>query len=494
MPGRGRGSASQAGLGSNSGRAKVAGIAGYHSRPMVAPLQPDPEKLAAIRAALPATVAGIYLNTGTSGPLPAATVSAMRELEDWEERVGRADPAGWDAFLERMDECRGVLAALLSAGPESIALTHSTTDGMNIATWGVDWRPGDRALTTNAEHPGLLGPLVAVRDRAGVALDIVDVEGGGDPALIQERIAAAMTPRTRLVSLSHVLWTTGAVLPVVEIGRIARERGVWYAVDAAQSAGAILVDAEAIGADFIAFPGQKWLLGPEGTGALWASPRAVAEALPVTAGWLSFATPGAPARRGRGRSPGGRPRSDAGDAAGADGHPGLVPRPGLDAAGAARGAIAACLRHHAHGRRRGRAAHLGRLLQLRGRAGALRRGGRRAGAPHAGPPPPPARARDPAVRRGAWRLTGVAHRSDRRPRALGAGGSLATGAQRAAAHRARHRRRRRRSGGGRDRAPGLGSRLGRSGPGRLRALRRGGRRCRGPAHVPLGAAAERCLG
>src|SRR3989304_2414663 len=128
--------------------------------------------------------------------------------------VGRAAPAGWDAFLERMDECRGVLAALLSAGPESIALTHSTTDGMNIATWGVDWRPGDRALTTNAEPPGLLGPLVAVRDRAGVALDIVDVEGGGDPALIQERIAAAMTPRTRLVSLSHVLWTTGAVLPV----------------------------------------------------------------------------------------------------------------------------------------------------------------------------------------------------------------------------------------------------------------------------------------
>src|SRR3990172_7593899 len=262
MPGRGRGSASQAGLGSNSGRAKVAGIAGYHSRPMVAPLQPDPEKLAAIRAALPATGAGIYLNTGTSGPLPAATVRAMRELEDWEERVGRADPAGWDAFLERMDECRGVLAALLSAGPESIALTHSTTDGMNIATWGVDWRPGD-------------------------------------PALIQERIAAAMTPRTRLVSLSHVLWTTGAVLPVVEIGRIARERGAWYAVDAAQSAGAILVDAEAIGADFIAFPGQKWLLGPEGTGALWASPRAVAEALPVTAGWLSFATLDAHARGDR---------------------------------------------------------------------------------------------------------------------------------------------------------------------------------------------------
>src|SRR3990172_6792302 len=107
MPGRGRGSASQAGLGSNSGRAKVAGIAGYHSRPMVAPLQPDPEKLAAIRAALPATGAGIYLNTGTSGPLPAATVSAMRELEDWEERGGGGGPAGRGGLPRRPGRWRG---------------------------------------------------------------------------------------------------------------------------------------------------------------------------------------------------------------------------------------------------------------------------------------------------------------------------------------------------------------------------------------------------
>src|SRR3989304_4847920 len=107
MPGRERCSARQSGLASNSGRAKVAGIAGYHSRPMGAPLHPHPEKLAAIRAALPATGAGIYLNTGTSGPLPAATVRAMRELEDWEERGGGGGPAGWGGLPRGAEECRG---------------------------------------------------------------------------------------------------------------------------------------------------------------------------------------------------------------------------------------------------------------------------------------------------------------------------------------------------------------------------------------------------
>lgn len=255
---------------------------------MVAPFQPDPEKLAAIREALPATGAGIYLNTGSAGPLPGETVRAMREIEDWELRVGRGDPAGWEAFLERMDECRGVLAALLVGAAGSIALTHSTTEGLNIAAWAPGWRPGDRVLTTNAEHAGLLGPLAMLRDHAGVVVDVVDVAGGGDSELVVERIGAAMTPRTRLVALSHVLWTSGAELPLAEIGRIAHERGAWFAVDAAQSAGAIPLDAAASGADLIAIPGQKWLLGPEGTGALWVSARAIAEAGQVTAGALSF--------------------------------------------------------------------------------------------------------------------------------------------------------------------------------------------------------------
>ena len=262
---------------------------------------PEMAKLAALREALPATAAGIFLNTGSCGPLPAETVRAMREIEDWELRVGRADQAGWEAFLERLDECRGVLAALLSTSPGSIAVTHSTTEGMGIAAWAIDWQAGDRVVTTNAEHAGVLAPLLAVGDRFGVSLDVVDVDGGADADVVVERIAAAMTPRTRLVALSHVLWTTGGLLPVAEIGRLVAARGAWFAVDAAQSAGAVAVEAEAIGADFVAFSGQKWLLGPEGTGGLYASPRAVAEARQSTAGVLGY----------DGLDPHGRRRADA---------------------------------------------------------------------------------------------------------------------------------------------------------------------------------------
>jgi len=251
-------------------------------------LAAEQTKLAALREALPAMSAGIYLNTGTAGPIPSEAARAMREYEDVGVRLGRADVPGWMAYLERMEECRAVLTALLGAGPNEVALTHSTTDGMNVGSWAVDWRPGDRALTTNAEHPALLGPLLAVRDAFGVELDIVDIEGGADEALVLERIAAALTPRTRLVSLSHVLWTNGAVLPVAAIGRLAHARGAWFLVDGAQSVGAIPVSVAEIGADFIAFAGQKWLLGPEGTGGLWASPRAIAEARQAASGYLSY--------------------------------------------------------------------------------------------------------------------------------------------------------------------------------------------------------------
>ena len=249
---------------------------------------PDAEKLAAVREALPALGAGIYLNTGSVGPIPVEAAAAAEEASGWELRTGRAHPDYFEIFLERMAEARAGIAAIIGADVDSIAITHATTDGMNIATWAVDWRSGDRAVTTNQEHAGGLGPLVAIRDRFGVELAFADIGDGGDDELTVAAFDAAIRPGTKLVSLSHVLWTTGARLPVDRIAAIAHERGALVVIDGAQAVGAIPVAVEETGADFYAVAGEKWLLGPEGTGALWAAPTAVERAAASNVGYFSF--------------------------------------------------------------------------------------------------------------------------------------------------------------------------------------------------------------
>jgi L-cysteine/cystine lyase len=249
---------------------------------------PDAEKLAAVRDALPALGAGIYLNTGLAGPLPAEAAAAMDELAGWQVRTGRAHPDDYPALLDRLGEARAGIAAILATDVGSIALTRATTEGMNIAAWSIDWQPGDRIVTTSQEHAGCLGPLIAVRDRFGLELDIADIGDGGDDDRTVAAIAAAIRPQTRLVALSHVLWTTGARLPIARVAALAHEHGAVVAIDGAQAVGAVPVSVGEIGADFYALSGQKWLLGPEGTGALWVAPHALARARPSHAGWFGF--------------------------------------------------------------------------------------------------------------------------------------------------------------------------------------------------------------
>ena len=255
---------------------------------MVAPFLPDAEKLAAIREALPALGAGIYLNTGSVGPMPAETAAAMAEIVDYELRVGRAAMDYWDAFLERLAEARGAVAAVVGADVDEIAITHSTSGAMNAAVWSVDLRPGDRIVTTAAEHTGGLGPVFAAAARTGAHVEVVDVGLGGDDDAILAAFEAAIVPGTRLVVVSHVLYTSGARLPVEEIAGLAHDRGAVVAVDGAQSVGAIPFSVADLGVDFLAIPGQKWLVGPEGTGALWASSSVIDRSLVSNASWFTY--------------------------------------------------------------------------------------------------------------------------------------------------------------------------------------------------------------
>jgi L-cysteine/cystine lyase len=255
---------------------------------VVAPFLPDDEKLAAVREALPALGAGIYLNTGSVGPLPSETAAAMAELVEYELKVGRAHPDDWDRFIERMAEARAAVAAVIGADVDEIAIVHSASQAMNAAIWSVDVGPGDRIVTTQAEPAGGLGPVRVVADRFGAEVAVADVGLGDDDDRTIAAFDAAITDRTRIVALSQVLRTSGARLPVRAIAELAHQRGARVVIDGSQAVGAMPVSVADLDVDFYALPGQKWLLGPEGTGALWASPAALADAKPWNGSWFTF--------------------------------------------------------------------------------------------------------------------------------------------------------------------------------------------------------------
>lgn len=252
----------------------------------------DGAKVAAIRAALPATRAEIYLDTGTCGPIPAESAAAMRQAEDRELAIGRATSDAHAELLDRMGEARGALAAVLGTEIDSVALTRSATDGIGLTVGTQDWRPGDRVLTTNHEHPGMLGMLAAVGERFGVVVHSLEIGDGGDDDRTLSALEVGLAAGgVRLVALSHVLWTTGAVLPVAEIVRQAHARGAAVLLDGAQAGGAIPLHVDDLGAEFYAVSGQKWLLGPQGTGALVVRRDVAAASLPAVRGPFSVARP-----------------------------------------------------------------------------------------------------------------------------------------------------------------------------------------------------------
>ena len=192
-----------------------------------------------------------YLNAGTFGPLAQPTADAVEAELQADVAQGRFGKEYFERMLDLRKQARVVLGGLVGAEPEQVALTGSTTDGCNIVLAGLDLTQEDEIVTTTEEHFGLLGPAHA----SGARVVAVAPE--------PEAILAAVTPQTRLLALSHALWTTGRVLPVRELRE---QTGVPVLVDGAQSVGAVPVDAA--GLDFLTISGQKWLCGPDSTGAL----------------------------------------------------------------------------------------------------------------------------------------------------------------------------------------------------------------------------------
>jgi L-cysteine/cystine lyase len=204
------------------------------------------------RAQLPVLERLAYLNAGTNGPLARATVDAVVEAAERDVREGRSGKQYIERMLEQREVARRGFADVLGVDPERMALVESTTRGCSIVLAGFGLGGEDEVITTDHEHFGLTGPLYAT----GARVVIVDAD--------EEAILGAVTPRTRLIATSHVLWTTGRRL---DVHRLRSESGVPILVDGAQSAGAIPVDVGEL--DFYTLSAQKWLCAPDPAGALY---------------------------------------------------------------------------------------------------------------------------------------------------------------------------------------------------------------------------------
>ena len=199
------------------------------------------------RAQFPVLERLSYLNAGTEGPIPRAAADSVRRRIDSEAEDGRCGRPYFEALMELAGRARAGYATALGCEPTDVALTGSTTDGVNTVIAGLDLRAGDEIVTSDQEHPGLLAPLGRARRRHGVKVRVVPFA----------ELAGAVSSTTRLVACSHVSWVGGEVADVPALVAT----GVPLLLDAAQALGAVPINVRELGCDFYAGSGQKWLCG-----------------------------------------------------------------------------------------------------------------------------------------------------------------------------------------------------------------------------------------
>ena len=247
--------------------------------------EPDPTTPDGLRADIPACESCAYLNTGASGPAPASVVEAVNEAQ----RRHEFDACGTDhytAAAELADAARNAIAGYLGARPEDVALVESTGDGISRVANAVEFDSGDRVVRTDFEHPSGVLPWRRLGE-SGVEVTTISCPDGRLPMdAYREAVEGA-----RLVCLSSESWLHGTRLPVREAVEIAHDAGALVVVDAVQTVGQHPIDVEAWGADAVCASGHKWLLGPWGTGFLYAAPDAIDSFRPRHIGYNSAVDP-----------------------------------------------------------------------------------------------------------------------------------------------------------------------------------------------------------
>lgn len=220
-----------------------------------------------IRQDIPGLDASVYFNTGGTGPSPRQVTNAVSDAYQLMAEQGAEAPPVKQEIAARSAAARAKVAELLDVDPEEIALLRSVSEGMNVVAMGMDWQAGDEIILTDQEHPTGLLPWFNLRKHTDVELKFVPLTD--DPDELLQRFQVAMSPRTKLLSLSHVTAENGLRLPAKEITELAHANGAQVLFDGAQSVGQFPIDLREINADYYALTGHKWLCGGMGVGAFY---------------------------------------------------------------------------------------------------------------------------------------------------------------------------------------------------------------------------------
>jgi len=220
----------------------------------------------------------VFFNTGTLGAMPRVSVNRMVEhvykvaanIADWDYRDGGMKSGEWMSGYWPHSDIREKLAKLINADLKEVALTENVTSAMSYFAIGLDLKEGDEVITSDQEHPGGRGAWLVKQKRHKVNFREVTLpKPAHNPGEIVDLIVKEITPRTRVIMLSHVITGSGAILPVKEICAEARKRGIITVLDGAQALGHVNVDVKDIGCDAYVRCFHKWILAPAGTGFLY---------------------------------------------------------------------------------------------------------------------------------------------------------------------------------------------------------------------------------
>jgi len=242
------------------------------------------KKLEDYRSLFPITKKMIYLNHAATSPLSVRVIEA---IEEHLHQRSTTIVGNWDFVLDKIEELRTLLAKLIGTDHSRIALVYNTSHGLNIVASGLEWKEGDEILIPEGEFPANVYPFLNLR-RKGVKIKLVPTPSGG---LEPETLLSAITPVTKLLSVSFVEFLSGYKTNLKEIGKICYDHGIIFVVDAIQGLGAIPLDVIDCGIDALACGGHKWLMFPQGVGFLYITKELQDKIQQSHLGWMSVENP-----------------------------------------------------------------------------------------------------------------------------------------------------------------------------------------------------------